>query len=328
MKWWIGATAQWSLAHVPAGGFVLSRLRERFGELAHLERSSRFDNALWFLRTARRWCGELGDLRVVELGTGWVPAVPYAFLLSGSRVDTYDVERLVRPRLSRRTLAEIHRRAAEFASAAGITEQVLLRRLSIAEQTPDFSTACRALAGSYRAPFNTLQLPYADGEADLVISNLVLQCIPRNVLKPVLAESMRVLRPGGLAIHRIRMSDEYAAKDPNRNHLEYLQYADRHWNRWFCHRLKHQNRLRASQFISVFAEVGGTCRSVDRFVDRDSIAVVERLRLADQFHGLKPEDLATINLDLVVQRPLAKLSQAANAVVSGEEVESLRPLQP
>lgn len=326
MKWWIGAAAQWSLAHVPGGGFVASRLRERFGELAHLERSSRFDNALWFLRTARRWSGELGDLRVVELGTGWVPAVPYAFLFSGSRVDTYDVDRLVRTRIARRTLVELRRRASEFASAAGITDDALLRRLSIAEQASDFAAACRSLHGSYRAPFNTLELPYADGEADLVFSNLVLQCIPRELLKPVLAESLRVLRPGGLAIHRVRMTDEYAAKDPKRNHLEYLQYSDHTWNRWCCHRLKHQNRLRASQFVSIFEELGCNCRMVERCVDHDSIPVVEKLPLADQFHGLGLEDLATINLDLVVQRPLTKLQQVAGADRSASQVESARPL--
>jgi len=326
MKWWIGAAAQWSLAHAPGGSFVASRLRERFGELARLERSSRFDNALWFLRTARRWSGELGDLRVVELGTGWVPAVPLAFLLSGARVDTYDIERLVRTGFARRTLAELRRRASEFATAAGITVDALLRRLAIAEQASDFPAACRSLNGSYRAPYNTLQLPYADGEADLVFSNLVLQCIPQHLLKPVLAESLRVLRPGGLAIHRVRMSDEYAIKDPARNHLEYLQYSDHTWDRWFCHRLKHQNRLRASQFVKIFEELGANCRLVERCVDRDSISVLDKLPLADQFRGLDPEDLATVNLDLVVQRPLSKQALATEGDRSASQVGSARPV--
>lgn len=326
MKWWIGAAAQWSLAHVPGGSFVASRLRERLGELARLECSSRFDNALWFLRTARRWSGELGDLRVVELGTGWVPAVPLAFLLSGARVDTYDIDRLVRTQFARRTLAELRRRASEFAAAAGITDDALLRRLSIAEQAPDFAAACRSLSGSYRAPYNTLQLPYADGEADLVFSNLVLQCIPQALLKPVLAESLRVLRPGGLAIHRVRMTDEYAIKDPARNHLEYLQFSGDSWNRWFCHRLKHQNRLRASQFVALFEELGANCRMVERCVDHDSLPVVEKLRLAEQFRGLDPEDLATINLDIVVQRPLTKQQLATEGDRSASQVGSARPV--
>jgi hypothetical protein len=183
------------------------------------------------------------------------------------------------------------------------------------------------LGGSYRAPFNTLQLPYADGEADLVISNLVLQCIPRDLLKPVLAESLRVLRPGGLAIHRVRMTDEYAANDRRRNHLEYLQYPDHTWNRWCCHRLKHQNRLRASQFVAIFEELECSCRLVDRCVDHDSIPVLQRLSLAEQFRRLDLEDLATINLDLVVQRPPTKQQQVAGADLSASQVGAARRLQ-
>lgn len=303
MKWWVSAAAQWSLAHLPGGVYLHRRLQERYGELARLEHSSRFDNALWFLRTARRWCGELGDLRVVELGTGWVPALPLAFLLSGASVDTFDVQRLVRPPIVRRTIREISRRATEFAAAAGVAEDMLNRRLAIAADAPDFAAVCRSLRGSYRAPFDTLNLPYADESADLVVSNLVLQCIPTAVLEPVLKESLRVLRAGGLAIHRIRMTDEYSAADRRRHDLAYLQFSQRTWQRWFCHRLKQQNRLRASQFLALFEDLGGRCRLLERDVDHDSIEVLKSMSLAAEFRDLELEDVATINLDIVVQRP-------------------------
>ncbi len=306
MRWWVQTSAEWTLARMPGGRWLHSQLRERSGELARLEQSSRFDNAAWFVRTARKLCGELGDVRAVEFGTGWVPAVPLAFLACGARVETYDVARLVKPALVERTINELLRRSPDYAAAADLPVESVRKRLTEIEDCPDFGTACRRLGGCYRAPFDTSRLPYADGEADLVFSNLVLQCIPLTPLRGVIQESIRVLRPGGLAIHRIRMTDESAVRDPARNHLEYLKYDQRTWQRWFCHRLKYINRLRASQFIEMFCDAGFECRSIGRDVDRDSIPFLEKLPLPYEFRGLTLEDLATINLDIVLQKPLSK----------------------
>lgn len=306
MRWWIQNSAEWTLARLPGGRWLHARLRERSGELARLEQSSRFDNAAWFLRTARQLCGELGDVRAVELGTGWAPAVPLAFLACGVRVETYDVARLAKPALVGRTINEVRRRAADYAAAAELPLEAVHKRLAQIGDGTDFGTVCRRLGGCYRAPFDTSRLPYPDGEADLVFSNLVLQCIPLATLRSVIEESLRVLRPGGLAIHRIRMTDEAAANDPQRNHLEYLKYDQRTWQRWFCHRLKHLNRLRASQFIEIFREAGFDCRQVERHVDRESIPFLERLPLPYEFRDLTLEDLATVNLDIVLQKPATR----------------------
>lgn len=315
MKWWMIAAATRTLASLPGGPGLHARLRERSGELANLENSSRFDNALWFVKTARRWCGELSTLRVVEFGTGWVPALPLAMLLCGARVETYDVQRLTNWDLVLRTLHALKQRAAQFAAAAEFPLEMFLQRLDVAETSTDLETACQALCGRYVAPCDTLHLPLKDGEADLVVSNLVLQCIPAELLREVLQESRRVLRPDGFAIHRMRMTDEYARRDQRRNHLEYLKYSDATWNRWFCHRLKHQNRLRASQFLSVFDELGFECRWTGRSIDGESVSFVESLPLADEFVGLESKDLATINLDVVLQRPgLADVERAAGDV--------------
>lgn len=325
MKWWMMAAAEWTLAHMPGGPQIHARLREQSGELAKLEHSSRFDNALWFVKTARRWCGELNGLRVVEIGTGWVPALPLALLLCGARVETYDVQRLTNWELVRRTLQVLRQRAAEFAAAAEFPLEMFLQRLDVAESASDLESACAALCGRYAAPSDTLNLPLEDGHADLVVSNLVLQCIPVDVLRDVLKESRRVLRPDGFAIHRARMTDEYARRDPNRNHLEYLKYSESDWNRWFCHRLKYQNRLRASQFVSFFDELGFASRWNGRSVDGDSLKYVEQLPLAAEFAALDSKDLATINLDIVLQLPgPASVERAAResapSVKAGGEV--------
>ena len=306
MKWWMQASAELALAYLPGGRWAHARLRERSGELSKLEESTRFDNALYFVRMARQFCGELGDIRAVEFGTGWVPAVPLAFMTCGAHVETYDVSRLVTPESFRRTHTVVRGRAPEFAAAADLPLQAVEKRHLQIQDAPDFAVACRRLGGCYRAPYDTCNLPYRDGEADLVYSNLVLQCVPQEILQNLIRESARVLRPGGFAIHRIRTTDEVATRDPRRNHLEFLKYSRKTWERWFCHPIRYLNRLRASQLIEVFCNAGFDCRAIERDIDYDSIPVLERLSLAPEFRGLELEDLATINLDIVLQKPLRK----------------------
>lgn len=48
---------------------------------------------------------------------------------------------------------------------------------------------------------NAAQTGFADGSFDLVVSNLLLHEIPQKVIRQVIAESHRLLRPGGVMVH-------------------------------------------------------------------------------------------------------------------------------
>ncbi len=303
MKWWVKWGISYSLAHLPGGHKLYQEVLRRFGELADVSTSTRFENAATLLKMAHFWCNPMHQLRVVELGTGWIPAVPLGFALAGSRVETFDVSRLAADDLFIKTRNIIeNEKGAGLASAAGISHFEFKSRLRRIEKTEGLDEALRVLGGRYRAPMDTASLPFNDGEIDLVISNLVLQCIPKESLPAVLSESWRILKPGGFALHRIRMSDEYAPIGSGRNHLEYLKYSEQHWNRWFNHSLKHLNRLRANQFLDLFRKSGFHCLECRRHIDRDSIPFLKQLKLAPPFQGMEWEELATIGIDVALQK--------------------------
>ncbi len=304
MKWWVKWGVSYTLSHVPAGQVLHQWILRHFGELAHVAGSTRFENMKTLLQMAHRWCGRPEGLRVVELGTGWVPAVPLGFGLAGARVHTFDVVSLTAPDLFEETrdiIAREHLRS--IADSFGVPAQNVSQRLRKIEGLRSFEKAMERLGGSYHAPYDTRALPFADGEVDLVVSNLVLQCIPKEILPAVLEESRRILKPGGVALHRIRMSDEYAGPGTGRNHLEYLKYPEKTWNRWFNHSLKHLNRLRARQFLDLFEDTGFLCRECHRHIDHDSISFLERLELAPPFRGMSGEELATVGIDVVLEKP-------------------------
>lgn len=302
--WWMHWLLHLAMAHLPGGQWAHRFTQERLGEHRHLESSTRFEHANYFLQKALGLTTGVSRPLVVEIGTGWIPAIALAMMLVGLRTHTYDVARHNYRALFRRTREVLRERSEELAGVAGVSKAEIERRLSLIAETDEFGEAARRLGGVYAAPVDTTALPHTDGEADLVLSNLVLQCIPREVLKPVVQETYRILKPGGHAVHRMYLGDEYAGRDPHRNHLDFLMYSEKTWRRWFCHRFKHLNRLRAPQFLALFEEVGFEIPHVERTIDEECIEYLKWIPLDEEFRGMSYEDLATTSLAVTLRKPL------------------------
>ena len=303
MRWWAHWGVQYLLAHVPGGGVVHRFMQERAGQLRHIERGNQFENALTILELARQHAGPLAGLRVAELGTGWIPAIPVALALAGCEVHTFDVRALTKPEYLRRTLNTWEPRLVEIAEASQQSLLEIYERWDRLSRAESLAALCQQTGGVYLAPVDTTSLPDESAAFDLVVSNLVMQSIPDELIGPVLRESARLLKSGGCSIHRIRMTDEYAGTDPNRHHLHYLTYQQTTWKRWFDHRNKCQNRWRASHFLKAFRDVGFLQREVRRHWDDSGAAYFQKVRLAPEFQWCDEDDLNTIGIDAVLQKP-------------------------
>ena len=305
MRWWAHWGVQFLLAKVPGGGLAHRLLQEKAGHLRHIERGYQFDNALLILDMATKHVGSLVGLRVAEIGTGWIPAVPVALALTGCEVHTYDVSALTKSDFLRRTLKTWEPRLAEIAQASKQPLLDVYDRWDRLSRSETLNEVCEKTGGEYLAPVDTTSLPYESGTFDLVLSNLAMPSIPDGLIVPVLQESVRLLKPSGWSIHRIRMTDEYAACDPNRHHLHYLTYGQETWKRWFDHRHKCQNRWRTSHFLKAFRDVGLLQRELRRHQDTTGAAYFQKVPLAPEFQACDEDDLNTIGIDVVLQRPPA-----------------------
>jgi len=308
MRWWFKAGLEWWLARVPGGLALHSQLRTRQGELANPEAGSRFDNALWILEQTRPLVDSFESLRVLELGTGWIPAIAVSNMLCGARVETFDVECLVKPRLLQLCLQGIQRRLPQIAETAGVAEQVVHDRFELIANDLDFHSVAEKLGGSYCAPGDTRDLPHDDNQVDLVLSSLVLAQIPLELLDKLLGETLRVLRPGGVAIHRVYLADEYSRSDPNRSDLEFLKYSDKQWNRFFNHSLKHINRLRHAHYVEKFARLGFETLWLRKQFETPSGPQFSAERAAPEFQDLPAEELSIVSFQVALRKPMTTSS--------------------
>ena len=85
---------------------------------------------------------------------------------------------------------------------------------------------------------------------DIVFSNAVLEHV-HDVGKAI-SEISRVTKKGGMGIHEIDLRDHFFQSTP----LRLLQYPDWLWNLMGWYRPGYTNRLRFSDFLSLFNSVG------------------------------------------------------------------------
>jgi len=303
MRWWIKAAGSYCLAHLPYGQELHFALQRRCGELRSIDTAPQLDNALLFLEQVRSHRGTIAGQHVVELGTGWVPVIPIVLSLAGAQVETYDVRRLVRSDVLRQCLKAIASRLDSFARAADVSRDCLRKRLKAIQVCDELEQVMERFGGRYLAPCDTRHLPSAYDRADVVLSNLVLECIPADMLHAVLAETNRVLRPGGCAIHRVCLTSEYAHQDPRRYNLAFLKYSQATWNRWFSHSVKHLNRLRYPQFLDLFDHTGFELVATETERDLKAVSILPRIGVAEEFRHLNLADLAVTSFSIVLQKP-------------------------
>src|SRR5262249_20571014 len=146
--------------------------------------------------------------------------------------------------------------------------------------------------------------------------------IEPSVLDTVIRETARVLKPGGYALHRLNLHDEYATTDPRRGALDFLRYSGRIWNGFFNHAIKYNNRLRYPHYLRLFGHAGFTPVSASKKVAWEAIPRAQRLGVAKEFRDLSWEDMATIACTVVLQKsPIPSVGGAGNrSAVAGRAV--------
>jgi ubiquinone/menaquinone biosynthesis C-methylase UbiE len=153
--------------------------------------------------------------------------------------------------------------------------------------------------------FDGQVLPLPDTSVDLVISKSALEHVPWRQVEPELADLYRVLRPGGAMVHIIDLRDHFHMKgddDVTGDWLEALRYPQKLFDAMFSNRSTNINRLRAGEWLDVFAEAGFETEYEERKVfplpdDFDASQLQPRWR------GLDRSELEVGYLTLGLRKP-------------------------
>jgi len=179
-------------------------------------------------------------------------------------------------------------RTVETARAAGLAvpEDVNLANLS------SLLASCHAryLSTGLR---NFAEIP--TGSVGFVWSQAVLEHVRAAEMERLISEMYRVLRPGGIASHRIDLGDHLGGS------LNNLRFSDALWeSRLMAESGFYTNRLRFGQMLDLFRQAGFTVEVLG--TDLWPQVPLPRSVLADRFRSLPDEELRVRGFDVILHR--------------------------
>lgn len=152
--------------------------------------------------------------------------------------------------------------------------------------------ACRADYGT--AGLASLQAIEA-ASVDFVWSHAVLEHVRRQEFLPTMQAIHRLLKPGGVASHRVDLKDHLGGG------LNNLRLGSHLWEQdWMARSGFYTNRLRLSEMLAAFRVAGFEVQLLD--ATRWDRSPIQRSSLAPEFQGLSDDDLRVSAFDVLLIR--------------------------
>jgi SAM-dependent methyltransferase len=237
----------------------------------------------------------LRDQPVIELGTGWYPVVPVALYLCGfSSITSVDLVQ----HMNLEGLRDVALRFIDLDNRQGLGELLphyeayrleRLRRMVENTSRPAIpADVCLTLMTG-----DASRLPLPDGYAGFIVSNSVLEHIYPDVLRPILVEFRRLMRPDGCMSHAVDLSDHFSHLDNSITPYNFLRFSDRGW-RMIDNSIQSQSRLRVDDYRAMFAETGWA--PTLETTKSGGVDLLGRVNLDRRFEAKPPEVNAIVEM--------------------------------
>ena len=309
MHWRIKGLLQKTIGVLPRGEALHYHLQRRFGGMRDPRREILLKIQDWeaMAKHLRRVDAGIPGARLMEVGSGWYPALPLACYLSGAaRVYTCDLNRLLKPHLMRACIEVLGGALPRIAAACQVPladVQSRYRRMLASAHADDPADLSEGVI-QYRAPADAADAGIEDGTIDIVFSNSVLEHVPPAAIDRLHRASLRLLRADGVIFHSVNCGDHYAYADPQVHQLNYLRFSDRQWTFW-NNRFLYQNRLRAHHFVDAAREAGFQMLLDTSHPRPQRLEQLRAMALAEEFAEIPAEKLCITTVDFIGRKPLA-----------------------
>lgn len=175
------------------------------------------------------------DRSIVEIGSGWLPVLPYEVLFryQARRVLTFDINE--------------HYQSAALGEFNAFSQ----------EQYPHAPIRGRTLAEAvqYFPNQNIIDYPLEPASIDAVATRNVLEHITPADLESIHRQAHRYLTSDGFIIHQISPSDHRAYTDKSLSLWDFLKYSQAEWEK-IQTRFDYHNRLRLPDYVNLFERCG------------------------------------------------------------------------
>jgi Methyltransferase domain. len=310
MHWKLKARIQNAVSLLPSQSSYAAYfwLQRHFGGLRKMNPVSRLSAGIETWRRIQKLDHDPIGKTFFEVGTGRAPITPLAYWLMGAKgTITIDLNPYVKPELVMEGLQYMADNRADMQRLFGpLLDQERLDGLLKLHRKADFDIdALLDLCNiQYIAPGDAAQTRLDPGSIDFHTSFNVFEHIPLAVLEKILAEGNRIIRDGGLFVHRIDYSDHFSHSDSSISPINFLQYSDTEWGKYAGNRYMYMNRLRHDDFVKLFESAGQHILATEPTVHLPSRELLgnHRLKSDERFRMKSQEVLATTDAWIVSKK--------------------------
>ncbi|THH39958.1 class I SAM-dependent methyltransferase [Neolewinella litorea] len=297
-KWWMKAVVQKAISFLPQRervNFWFQRYVTRGVDLTDEHFGYKLDAARDHLAYYRKYgAAPPAQATALELGTGWYPIVPTLLFLAGfSRIVSLDIRNWLsrdRQHLALTRILDYHDRGL----LADYLERVEPGRLAVLRQivaSPDRLTVAEVNDRLHLEAriMDATRLDFPDDSFDLICSNNTFEHIYPDVLRNILREFRRVVKPDGVMSHFIDLSDHFAHLDPDITIYNFLQFSRENWA-LVDNDIQPQNRLRWPDYRRMYAELDIPVR--EEAVRPGDLSALATVNVHPDIGNYSPEQLA------------------------------------
>jgi SAM-dependent methyltransferase len=150
--------------------------------------------------------------------------------------------------------------------------------------SPGFDKLCEAAGVEYLTGGLASLRSLPGASVDFIFSNAVLEHVPREEFRELLAQTRRILAPGGLCSHEVDLRDHL------NDALNNLRFSAQVWESSLMSRSGfYTNRIRYREMIALFAAAGFRVDVEEEL--RWATLPTPRKRMSAEFRGVPEEDL-------------------------------------
>ena len=297
MNWKVKAVLQQAVSLLPskASFRLYYRMQRSWGTLKAVDPLEGFSDGLRLVAAAEAAGETVKDRSFVEVGTGRRLNVPIALWLCGAaRIFTVDLHQYLKPQLILEDLAYVRGYAAvvqEMFGPHAADPEFQRRFATLTSEGLDVAGLLEAAHIDYRSPLDARKLPLGDSTVDYHVSNNVAEHIPPDELRDILVEGNRVVRPGGMLLHRVDFSDHFAEVDDRISTVNFLRYSETQWQRYAGNRYNYHNRLRIDELEALVAATGLAIVADHSEIDPAALRLLESGFALDRRFAGKPANV-------------------------------------
>ena len=226
----------------------------------------------------------LKNKEVVELGTGWIPIMPYFFhfLDKAKKVLTYDLNEHISVE-----------KAIEF-------NEYFEKEFSINIKPDNTKKIPIPNEISYFPNSNFITENIESNSVDIFFSRYVLPHVLEPALTDIIKKAYKILKKNGLMIHFLSMSDLRSHGNNSLSMWDFLKYSEAEWKNKST-RFDPHNRWRLPRYIelfeSIFLNIGSTLKKGSKQYE-----MFTKLKLHNDFKKYSFEELTAGNIIVILKK--------------------------